>query len=489
MDSGEDVLAGRYRVGALLGRGGSACVFDGYDLRLGRPVAIKQLRAEAAADPAMRRRFEQEARTAARLSHAHAVAVYDTGRDGDQSFLVMERLPGSSLADRIAEGPLDPEPAAAIGLDVLSALQAAHALGMVHRDVKPGNILLTEDGRAKVADFGIAKSADPPLIGDTTLPDVTALGLVIGTPAYLAPERLTGQPATARADLYAVGVVLYEMLTGTKPPPGPREVPGVPAALAAVVVRALSPNPVGRFVTACEMASALRRATGVWGGAVGTHDPAIPVPAAGPDDATVAVRSWRAPAGWWHRAARSRPALLGALLGIAAIGIAAVVVSGAATGRHDAGLRGGTRAAGVRSITGSTHSATTTTVPPAATADAGAGAATATTLSTVAPAAVTDVSGTAATEASRTTPADPEPAAEAASTGQTAHPSPPTGPAGHTGPAGSTGPPPSRDNAASPAPGGLHTKDAPGARARPPAPGTAAGPGHPGPHRPPGAAG
>ena len=258
MDAGEHrVLGGRYRVGPPLGQGGTACVYDGYDTRLARPVAIKQLRPEVAADVAMRRRFEQEARTAAQLTHPNAVAVYDTGEEAGQTFLVMERLPGRSLADRIREGPLGPEEAVGVATDVLAALRAAHSLGSVHRDVKPGNILLTEEGRAKVADFGIAKSLDLVPTGDTATADTTAFGLVVGTPAYLAPERLSGHPATERADLYALGVVLYEALTGAKPELGATAVPGAPPELAGVVVRALSPRPAGRFASAAEMAAAL----------------------------------------------------------------------------------------------------------------------------------------------------------------------------------------------------------------------------------------
>ncbi|MGH9089546.1 MAG: serine/threonine-protein kinase [Acidimicrobiales bacterium] len=259
MDAGEDrILAGRNRVSPLLGQGGSACVYDGYDTRLARPVAIKQLRPEVAADLAMRRRFEQEGRTAARLTHPNAVAVYDTGEEAGHTFFVMERLPGRSLADRIADGPMGAAEAAGVAADVLAALRAAHSLGMVHRDVKPGNILLTEEGRAKVGDFGIATSLDLVLVGDTTMVDATVLGLVIGTPAYLAPERLTGEPATERTDLYALGVVLFETLTGAKPEPGATSVPGASPALAAVALRALSPRVADRFASAAEMAAALR---------------------------------------------------------------------------------------------------------------------------------------------------------------------------------------------------------------------------------------
>ena len=152
----ETVLGGRYRLGALLGRGGMAEVYDAVDERLDRPVAVKLLRPTMALRHDVRRRFESEARSAARLSHPNAVAVFDTGQDGDVPWLVMERLPGETLADRMQRGPLDADWVRRMAGDVLGALGAAHAAGLVHRDVKPGNILLDDNDCAKVADFGIA---------------------------------------------------------------------------------------------------------------------------------------------------------------------------------------------------------------------------------------------------------------------------------------------------------------------------------------------
>ena len=287
------VLAGRYRLGGLLGRGGMAEVYDGYDERLHRQVAVKLLRADLAADPDIRGRFEVEARSAAQLSHPNVVGVYDTGEDGGTPFIVMERLPGETLGDRMAAGPVEEAWLCRVAGDVLGALGAAHAAGLVHRDVKPGNILIGADGCAKVADFGIAKSAE--VAGDPT-----GTGLLVGTPAYLAPERLEGRPATERSDLYSFGVVLYEALAGAKPfrgttpvdvatavlntqPPPLRDLrPDVDPQVAAAVQRALSKDPAARPATAAEMAAALA------GGPLPAADPTVVVAVPEPEgDATL----------------------------------------------------------------------------------------------------------------------------------------------------------------------------------------------------------
>lgn len=204
-----EAIDGRFQVGDLIGQGAMGEVRRGRDLRLGRDVAIKQLRRDLAADPAVRARFEDEARAAAGLSHPAIVTVFDSGEWSGVPYLVMECLPGRTLADELTEGPIDPRRVRDIAIDIAGALDAAHLLGIIHRDVKPGNILLTETGRAKLADFGIAKSTEGL--------DHTMTGMIVGTPAYLAPERLGGDPATARSDLYGLGVVLYEAVTGEKP--------------------------------------------------------------------------------------------------------------------------------------------------------------------------------------------------------------------------------------------------------------------------------
>jgi serine/threonine-protein kinase len=201
-------LNDRYEVGDVIGRGGMGEVRRAFDRRLARDVAVKFLRPDLASQPIVRQRFEDEARNAARLTNPHVVLVLDTGEEQGRPYLVMECLPGQSLHDEFAAGPMSPERVRSVAREILSALGAAHEMGVLHRDVTPSNILLTEDGRAKIADFGIAKTTDGL--------DQTVVGQVLGTPAYLAPERLRGEPATPAADIYALGVVLYEALTGQK---------------------------------------------------------------------------------------------------------------------------------------------------------------------------------------------------------------------------------------------------------------------------------
>ena len=257
--SAPSLIAGRYELGELLGSGGMSLVHAGTDRKLRRPVAVKLLRPEMAAREDIRNRFEAEARLAAVIAHPNAVAVYDTGEHQGTPYIVMERLPGQTLADVIAQGPLEPQRARRLARQILGALESAHLAGLVHRDVKPSNVLIAADGQVKLADFGIAKSLAGPRGADLTL-----TGQVVGTPAYLSPEQLEGRTATPRSDVYAVGVLLYEALTGSKPslPPQPLAAvrPDIDADLAAAVDRALSPDPADRYATAGEMSVALGRA-------------------------------------------------------------------------------------------------------------------------------------------------------------------------------------------------------------------------------------
>jgi hypothetical protein len=263
----QTTIADRYELAEPLGHGGMADVWAARDLRLRRDVAVKFLSPDVATRADGKTRFEAEARSAASLNHPNIVTVYDSGEHDGSPFLVMERLPGRTLADEIADAPLEPERALIVARDVLAALEAAHGAGIVHRDIKPANVLLCPDGTAKVADFGIAKASSEV--------DVTTGRMILGTPAYLAPERLAGRPATPASDLYSVGVLLYEALSGRAPFEGPSPVavakavqselppplaelrPELPGHLVAAVARAMDKDPDRRFASATEMAHGL----------------------------------------------------------------------------------------------------------------------------------------------------------------------------------------------------------------------------------------
>ncbi|CAI9389560.1 Stk1 family PASTA domain-containing Ser/Thr kinase [Microbacterium sp. PA5] len=262
------MLSGRYRIDELVGRGGMATVYRGQDLTLGRTVAIKILKRELAADNAFRTRFRLEAQAASRMSHPAIVRVYDAGEDvetdpdGTQHplpFIVMELVQGRLLKDIISAGPVTVPDAVRYVDGILEALEYSHRAGVVHRDIKPGNVMVTEQGQVKVMDFGIARAVSD---SSSTVAETTA---IIGTASYFSPEQAKGEPVDARADLYSAGVVLYELLTGRTPfrgdtpvavayqhvseaPVPPSELVGtVPRSLDAIVLRALAKDPFQRF--------------------------------------------------------------------------------------------------------------------------------------------------------------------------------------------------------------------------------------------------
>ena len=261
------VLADRYELGPVLGQGGMARVHQGLDRQLDREVAIKVLAPPFDRDGDFVERFRREARAAAGLSHPNIVAVFDSGSDGDTHFIVTELVKGETLADRLRrDGPMPPADAVAVVVDIARALAAAHARGLIHRDIKPGNVMLLPDGRVKVVDFGIARAA-----GSDTL---THTGVVLGSTAYLSPEQAGGQPVDERADVYSLGCVLYEMLTGHVPfsadtpiatmyrhvnedAPPPSTIAPVQPELEDVVLRCLEKEPKRRFASAAELEAAL----------------------------------------------------------------------------------------------------------------------------------------------------------------------------------------------------------------------------------------
>jgi serine/threonine-protein kinase len=276
-------LAGRYEIGKLLGRGGMAEVHEGLDTRLNRRVAIKLLRPSLATDPAFRTRFRQEAQAAARMAHPTIVRVFDAGEetvrgpdghDVQLPFIVMERIEGTLLSDLIQNGPVPADEAARITTGILTALEYSHRAGVVHRDIKPGNVMITPNGQVKVMDFGIARA-----ISESSA-NVAQTSAVLGTASYFSPEQARGESVDARTDLYSSGVVLYELLTGRAPfrgdspvavayqhvselPTPPNAInPSVSPAMSAVVMHALAKDRFERFQSAAEFKADLEVAVG-----------------------------------------------------------------------------------------------------------------------------------------------------------------------------------------------------------------------------------
>src|SRR6266545_1245607 len=277
------LIGGRYRLIAPLGEGGMATLWRAMDEQLDREVAVKLLRPQFGNDPGFAARFKQEARSAGSLSHPNIVSVYDYGTDAETGgqFIVMQLVDGEDLAAILhAHGRLETDDAVRIAIGVASALEAAHRRGIVHRDVKPGNILIDQD--VKVTDFGIARAVSEA--------SMTVTGTTLGSVHYFSPEQARGDEVTGASDVYALGIVLYEMLTGRRPfegdsaagvalkrlnedPPPPSTYRPVPSGLSAIVMRALQREPRDRFPDAGSFAEALR----VW-----QKDPAAGAAAAAP---------------------------------------------------------------------------------------------------------------------------------------------------------------------------------------------------------------
>jgi serine/threonine protein kinase len=271
-----------YRIVEELGSGGMGVVYRARDERLGREVALKFLPARLTEDPAALARFDREARLASSLNHPHICTVHDVDQHGGRPFIVMELCSGKTVKHLIAAGALPLEQAVDIALQTAEALDAAHRRGVIHRDIKPGNLFVTADGQVKVLDFGLAKLAEAPRAGTRSHPaiptpeELTRPGMALGTIAYMSPEQALGHPVDASTDLFSLGAVLYEMATGERAFPGatpgvvfdrilnrdpkrPRKIdPSLPAELEAVLGRALAKTPEGRHPNAAELVEDLR---------------------------------------------------------------------------------------------------------------------------------------------------------------------------------------------------------------------------------------
>jgi len=324
---------GPYEILAPLGAGGMGEVYRARDTRLGRSVALKLLPAELARDPQRVSRFEREARSASALSHAHVVAVYDVGREGEESYLVTEIVEGGNLRELLERGPLSVRRAMDIAIQIASGLAAAHEQGIVHRDLKPENILLTKQGDAKIGDFGLAKLIEPADDSSSRMPTSdrleTSAGIVMGTVAYMSPEQASGRSVDFRSDQFAFGAILYELLSGRsafrrasaaetlsavmrdEPEPVRAINPSIPSPLVWILDRCLAKEPGGRYASTGDLARELATVRAHLSEMTGT-------PTA---DGTIAVSAGRRPGVPWA---------------VAAVAIAAVGVMAAALARRPA---------------------------------------------------------------------------------------------------------------------------------------------------------
>jgi hypothetical protein len=342
VERGHRLLSGRYLLQEKIASGGMASVWRARDEVLARTVAVKVLHDHLAADPDFRERFRREAVSAAKLSHPFIVGIFDSGVDGDRVFLVMEFVDGATLRDVIIDDGALPSPrAATVGEKVARALDYAHRRGLVHRDVKPANILMGKDGTVKVADFGIAKADQ--------IDDLTKTGMVLGTAAYVAPEQIMAQPTDGKADQYSLGCVLYEILTGRQPfkaetavataaqrleskAPSVRTLrPEVPQGLEQVVNRSMALRPEDRFPSCGHLADVLAGFSGPSAAPTGTLALVTPDTMALPAGTRVPTRQERARTERRAAAARFARSMVLPMLGLVVFsaGLVAALMTGA----------------------------------------------------------------------------------------------------------------------------------------------------------------
>jgi eukaryotic-like serine/threonine-protein kinase len=352
-----DLIADRYELEELVGSGGMSTVFRARDLQLDRRVAIKILHERYVEDPEYVERFRREARAVARLSHPNIVTVIDRGDEGGRQYIVFEHVEGENLKELVTRaGRMSPRRALELVIPVADGLAFAHQHGLVHRDVKPQNVLLSREGEVKVTDFGIARSLD-------VEHGVTQTGTVLGTSEYLAPEQASGEPVSPATDEYSLGVVLWELLTGevpftgenfvavalrhvNEPPPRLQEQrPDLPPRLAAAVERALAKDPARRFPSMTALATELRACLGELDrGAPAADDAALTRISPAVSDTASASAPARRPA---RRRRRSRPVFLWALLALVVAAAAFVAVFFVAGGGHgNSGSGGGSSGGG-----------------------------------------------------------------------------------------------------------------------------------------------